>query len=389
MNSFLPKLYKVTGSRAAQKQSTQEWFVTVDEEEGSFTTHAGKLGGKIKPKLTLVKPKNVGKSSETTVAQQAVIEAKAKWKYQVDRKLYKVDLEDGIPPLYLPPMLAMDATKHPHRIDWVKRSYISQPKLNGVRVLAIKEAEGVVKLQSREGTFYTIPHIQEALDGLMNLGCHPLDGELYLGEDFELGDVTGSLKPGHGHHENLMLHLFDIAHPTDTAIRRQALLRSIVKRVPYKSPLHYVPWKECESFNQLDLQHDEWAAKGFEGIMLRDTEGLYDYGEKNIFMFKYKKFVDEEFKISGVRADKDGGGLMVLYTDNSKFGGSFEGEVTEPTFTCRCKGTDAQRADILAHPEQYVGKLLTVRFSARLKSGVPEFNRGITKDGMIAVRDYE
>ena len=81
---------------------------------------------------------------------------------------------------------------------------------------------------------------------------------------------------------------------------------------------------------------------------------------------------------------------MIVQTDNSEIeGGGFDGFISEKTFTCRCKGTDAQRAHILTNPEEYIGKALTVRFSSRLKSGVPEFNRGITKDGMIAVRDYE
>lgn len=382
----LPKLYKETGSRAAAKTSIQEWFVTVDEKEGSFTTHAGKLGGKIKPKVTFVKPKNVGKSNATTAGEQARIEAIAKWRKQVERKLYKKDLNDGLPPLYLQPMLAMDATKHGHRIDWVNKAYFSQPKLNGVRFLAIKVAECDVRLQSREGTFYTVEHIQDALDKVMKLGDYPVDGELYLGEDFELGDVTGSLKPGHGRHDKLEAHLFDYVHPTNCASVRCTQLETLMRDVPSSWPVKLVPAKFCSNMEELDSQHDEWADLGYEGIMLRAADGLYDNGEKNIFMFKYKKFVDAEFKILGVKPDKDGtGGLMILQTDSCEF----DGTVTEKTFTCRCKGTDAQRAHTLTNPEEYIGKLLTVRFSSRLKSGVPEFNRGITKDGMIAVRDYE
>ena len=400
-NNYLARLFKVSGSRAAgvDKQRTLTWYVTVEEEAGTFTTHAGQLGGAIKPKVTKVKAKNVGRANETSLAQQAHLEAEAKWVKQVQRKLYKEDLGDGEPPLYLQCMLALDATKVGHRIDWGNREYLTQPKLNGVRFTAQKVAEGVVTLTSREGVLYTIPHIQSALNEVMPLGDLfsenvPLDGELYLGEDFELGDVTGALKEGTPRHLDLEAHVFDMVHPAECGLERQWSLNYFFEScVPETSPIKLVPMQYCSNMGELEKQHDEWAALGYEGIMLRDGDGLYDYGEKNIFMFKYKKFQDQEFLIVGVTPDKDElGGLFTMQTDNSEYVSEdqvFEGTVTEPTFTCRSKGTDAQRAHILANPDEYIGKLGTIRFSSKLKTGVPEFNRCILKDGFIAVRDYE
>lgn len=391
---YFDHLFKISGSRATNKQRTNTWFVTVDEEEGSFTTHAGQLGGKLTSKKTKVKPKNTGRANATTVAEQAHIEAKAKWVHKVERELYKRDLEDGMAPLYLKCMLALDAAKYPHRIHWDNRSYFTQPKLNGVRFIAEKLAEGNVRLTSRKGTFYNVPHIQAAINKVMEVGGVPLDGELYLGEEYELGDVTHALKKGTENHLKLQAHLFDLVHHTAPGLKRYVALKGLFEsRIDSSMPIKLVPAVICESAQELDQQHDEWAAKGFEGIMIRDVDGLYDYGEKNEFLYKYKKFQDQEFKIVGVIPDKDElGGLFVLETDNSEFVDAdqvFEGEVTVSTFNCRSKGTDAQRAHVLAHPDEYIGKLLTVRFSEKLKTGVPEFNRGITKDGMIAVRDYE
>lgn len=399
-NNYLAHLFKISGSRANPKgRKRLTWFVTVQEEKGTFTTYAGIVNGVIKPKVHKVKPKNVGKSNETTPAQQAHKEAEATWVKQVQRKLYKEDLEDGEEPLHLQCMLALDATKVGHRIDWGNREYFTQPKLNGVRFIAQKLAEGVVTLTSRDGVLYTIPHIQSALNEVMILGDvliknEPLDGELYLGENFELGDVTGALKEGTPRHLDLEAHLFDMVHHTEPGLERQWSLNYIFEsRVPEKSPIKLVPMQPCSSLEELKHQHEDWAELGYEGIMLRDSNGLYDYGEKNIFMFKYKKFQDQEFLITGVTPDKDElGGLFLMQTDNSEYvdeGLEFEGTITEHTFTCRSKGTDAQRAHILANPDDYIGKLGTIRFSFKLKTGVPEFNRCITKDGFIAVRDYE
>lgn len=387
---YLHEIFKVGGSRMAKNNSTQVWFVDVQEDDGTFTTHAGQLGGKITPKITKVKPKNVGRANETSAGEQAHLEAKAKWIRQVERKLYKRDLDDGMAPLYLPPMLAMDATKNPHRIDWVNRTYISQPKLNGVRFVAQLKIDGTVTLQSREGMYYTVQHIQDALAKIMKPGI-PLDGELYLGEEYELGDVTGALKPGKPLHPLLKGCLFDLVHDTAIASKRYAALTAIMGA--NKSPsLELVPSSPVTSHEDMDAQHDKLATAGFEGIMIRDADGLYDYGYKGIAMFKYKKFQDEEFQIVDVEPDKDGtGGLFILKTDNRHLTG-FKGAQDAPTvetFTCRNKGTNEMRADILTNPDKYVGKLLTVRFSEKLKTGVPEFNRGLTKDGMVAVRDYE
>lgn len=401
---YLSHLFQLSGSRVKpEKQRELTWFVTVHETDGSYTAHAGQFGGKITTKRTVCKPKNVGRANETTAVEQARIEAKADWLKKVQRKLYKQNLDDGTPPLFLQCMLALDAAKYPHRIRWDSRKYFTQPKLNGVRFIAQKISEDNVTLTSREGMSYAVKHIQEALNEVMTVGMPPLDGELYLGEDYELGDVTGALKPTKKRkggtvdnplHIKLEAHLFDMVHDKATGLLRYRALEKFFhdKLSGYES-IKLVPIQFCSSAADLEKQHDIKAASGYEGIMLRDSHGLYDYGEKNEFLYKFKKFQDQEFLIVGVTPDKDGtGGLFTMATDNSDHcdkHSKFDGDVTEPEFTCRSKGTNEQRAHILANPHEYIGKLLTIRFSEKLKTGVPEFNRGITKEGMIAVRDYE
>lgn len=386
--SIEKKLYRKSGSVNSGKEfTTQVWWVTLGPNTDQFTAHAGRLDGAITTKVTTVKSKNIGKANETTPEQQALIEATAKWQHKVQRDLYKIDLKDGKEPLYLEPMLALDASKYPHRINWGKATYVTQPKLNGVRVTAHKGLEGTVTLTSREGMLYDVAHIQKALETIMFRG-HVYDGELDLGNEYELGDVTRALKPKADNHSKLGFHVFDMVHPTLPFFERHTYLQN--QYFP-QSGIELIPNAFCESWEEINTQHDAHVAAGYEGIIIRDCESLYDYGAKNVGMFKYKKFQDEEFVIADVVADKDGtGGLFRLVTDNATLTDHpFPHKITEPMFTCRAKGTNAQRAHVLNHSEEYIGKLLTVRFSQKLKSGVPEFNRGITKDGHIAVRDYE
>jgi hypothetical protein len=53
------------------------------------------------------------------------------------------------------------------------------------------------------------------------------------------------------------------------------------------------------------------------------------------------------------------------------------------TFEVRMTGPDAVRTDIVQHPENWKGKMITVKYNDVLDSGIPQFARG------IAARDYE
>ena len=65
----------------------------------------------------------------------------------------------------------------------------------------------------------------------------------------------------------------------------------------------------------------------------------------------------------------------------------------QATFTCkiqngsvfdvRCKGTDEQRREQWTNRQDYVGKMLTVKYQCLSDAGIPVFPVGIT------VRDYE
>lgn len=384
--NYLQPLFKISGSRASKRQTMMTWSVTVNESEGSFSVHYGAAGGKITTKTTICQPKNIGRINETSAAKQAHIEAAAKWDHQVNRKLYKADIDDGIPPIYTKPMLALDLSKHAKRINWNKRQYVTQPKLNGVRVIASRDND-TIKLQSREGMSYSIKHIETALLDIMPGGL-TIDGELFLGNGYDLGDVTSALKPGTARHSKLELHVFDIVDAEDRQDYRLDMLDSFFSDVVSYSAfagfsIKMVESKACDSMAELDAEHDRLVAQGYEGVMLRDLAGVYDFGEKNIFVGKYKKFKDEEFKIVDVIADKDGCAIMVLKTDNRAMGGDISGNVTVATFNCRCMGSNAARKAQLASKWALIGLPLTVRFSQRLKSGAPEFCRG------VAVRDYE
>src|SRR5574343_168256 len=139
----LPTLYKKTSTGA-----TQMWSIGVDGN--NIIVNFGQVDGKIQRTEEVISAgKNIGRSNETTPAEQALLEATAKWEGKI-KKGYVEDVsraeagEKDIDGGY-DCMLAHKFADHGHKI---KYPGYTQPKLNGHRCLAVIE-NGVATLWSR------------------------------------------------------------------------------------------------------------------------------------------------------------------------------------------------------------------------------------------------
>ena len=117
----LPTLYKIDS-----KGKLREWNVIFDGDQ--FWTEGGISGMKMNvAKPTTCKPKNIGRSNETTSEEQAELEARAKW----DKKLndgYASSPEEAQEKKFFEPMLAQ---KFEDRLSELKFPCYSQAKLDG------------------------------------------------------------------------------------------------------------------------------------------------------------------------------------------------------------------------------------------------------------------
>ena len=110
------------------KGKIRQWSITTSGD--TYTVEHGVKDGKLQTKDTKCKAKNVGRSNATTPEEQAILEAQAKWVFQVNRDDYHWDVTKAN--RQIRPMLAMDYLKVSHRVDWEQA--VSQPKLDGVRL---------------------------------------------------------------------------------------------------------------------------------------------------------------------------------------------------------------------------------------------------------------
>jgi DNA ligase-1 len=336
--------------------------------------------------------------------EQAVSEAEGRIKKQVDKgyREDKAELEE-LPVL---PMLAGDYNKIGHRINYEKGVYLSD-KLDGVRLMAKCLKDGSVKLESRTGQPYDLPHIVEELKGIMQPG-DILDGEAYL-HGYALQDITSAVKRTdtqkkvdaavkkndklltaesleelreaihiHELRPKLQFVVFAVIE-SETVSQDMPFSEVVIETYGYRNYramdnpfIKFIHYELAYSEEAMKAAHKDAVKRSFEGIMIRNSDGVNESGKRSADLQKYKEFVDSEFVILDVEPNKDDGSSFLVQND-----------LNEETFSVTL-GSMAQRAEFLANKELYIGKLITVKYQARYKDTLlPQFPTG------VAIRDYE
>lgn len=179
----LPTLYK--------KSSTgkiEQWEVFVSQKlDGRCHVNStfGEVDGKMQTTFdTITEGKNIGKSNETSVYEQACKEAKSKWEKK-KKKGYVESIEaaqagevDDLIEGGIEPMLAHVYEKHGDKIVF---PCLAQPKLDGIRCIAIKKGPEVTLWSRTRKRITSCPHIEDAIKlNFAHIANIILDGELYV-----------------------------------------------------------------------------------------------------------------------------------------------------------------------------------------------------------------
>lgn len=377
-----PKLY--------DKSSTgkiKTWEIAVFEmgKKAEIKIKTGYVDGKIRTLTRVVdKGKNIGKVNSTTPYQQACLEAESKYKRKQDKGYVSQISQVGKKPNYLP-MLAKTyySKNHPRVVKGeVKETkvilpLIIQPKLNGVRCIARKE-DGVVYITSRLGKDYA-PVCSKLANQLRLVmqNTEIWDGEIYV-HGWTFQRIIRAIKKKRADTRKLQFHRYDICDTTLTMRERWQI--SLTK--PENKYIKHVATLPIKQKDEIKHFHDQWVKVGYEGIILRDPKGMYQFGHRVPALLKYKEFIDEEFPISAfkydIRQDTDDNDNIiqrkcikfVCYTKNGNH------------FDVVPQGSLKQRELWWNNPPN-TGKKLTVRYQELSEDGRPIFPIG------IGVRDYE
>lgn len=391
-----PTLYALSKTGAIRVYNI---VVTLDNENKTATittAKQSKIGGKETiDTYVFDKGVNIGKANETTYLEQALLEAESRYNKQLDlgysvvipteEMQYNTDASGNMKPMLA---ISYDATK-------IQFPCIAQPKYDGVRCLTFEGKGGEIHLLSRKGKEYNIPHIKKWASEHKNL--LPLDGELYNHKELTFQEIVSAVKKESEITSQLSYVVYDIPvenvkfaslipfpycdendNLMDCVLQcsghnRLSMLNEIAKRDD-KGPIKISEYRICNSFDDIKHYHDECVEDGYEGIIIRNGYGIYEFGFKSSNLIKYKEFVDDEFDIIDVveATGRDAGtAVFVCLTKDGK------------KFNVKPKGDKKLRSEYFSNREKYINKKLTVKYQGLSDDGIPRFPSG------IAIRDYE
>lgn len=308
--------------------------------------------------------KNIGRSNQTSAWEQAIREAKSIIARLKDKGYNEQLVEEKASP---EPMLA---------IKWDEKRIsfpcMVQAKLDGVRCIMYKDKEGV-HLKSRRGKDLNIPHIQRYLEAHSEI--LPLDGELYNHGDLTFQGIISAVKRLSKDTDKINIIVYDKPVEGISNYDRQfKLLKSDKKKVGKNDPIKFLDTIIANNLEEIYEYHDKMVKQGYEGVIIRNFQGLYEMGYRSNNLIKLKRFFDEEFPIIDVieATGRDKGtGIFILKAKNGK------------TFNARPQGSKALRTSYWVNRKSLIGKQCTVKYQELSDYGIPRF------PSAIAIRDYE
>lgn len=370
----LPTLAKCTGKR---EMRWKIFFCDYGEDGvGYYTESWQHPNGKVKTSemTKVMKGKNIGRSNETTPFEQCAFTVYSLWtkkrnqEYNNLVEVYVDEVEHSI----VRPMLAHPYDKRKHHLT---EPFGASPKLDGVRALATlnNDVSDVFLYTRNAKPIHQMQHIKKDLFDLLKTSKLTLDGELYS-HTIPFNEISGAVrvksKPS-PLEPQIQYWIFDYVDVNTPYTKRVQNLRELIPM----NHLHlrlvdYIPVTHA----QVQSAHDEYVQSGFEGVILRQLDAMYESNRSNSLL-KYKEFQDIEFPIIDVTegvGSEAGAILYICVTENGQ------------RFTVRPRGSKEDRKEKFTNSHQWKGKTLTVRFQERDSvTSIPRFPVG------IAVRDYE
>jgi DNA ligase 1 len=339
-------------------------FWEIWTEDNVVHTKWGAVDGKFVTDSYEAKGKNIGRTNETTPTEQAQLEAQSKFEKKKRVKYFET-IAQATRVVNIKPMLAHTLTEK--RQEKLEFPVTCQPKLNGVRCFAYNLPDGSVRLMSRGGKDYTVPHVQDELKGRIPDGV-ALDGELYA-HGVNLQTIRHYIQTYSSDSLAIGLHCYDYTQipPNDN----QWLVRHISLKKWFADNPGLTHVVEVDSWRANDLleiksHHDAWVSSGYEGLIVRLNHGTYRLGARSTELLKLKEFQDSEFKVVGYKVGKDG---VPTFRCLQEEGLEFE---------ARPVGTMEERAVLMQEADSKIGQLLTVRFFERSGDNIPIFPVGVS-----------
>lgn len=293
------------------------------------------------------------------------------------------------------PLLAPneDPMSYLNYFDELQFPLLCSPKLDGIRCNTLRKG-----CLSR--TLKPLPSKQ--VQQLFSL-CDGLDGEIIVGNPCDedvynrtQSHVMSKDKPA----DDVRFYVFDCNYTTLAGIPYQGRLEEASKLVDSyinRDPSIHIEMVEqvmCNTLQELWDFEAKCLAEGYEGIMMRDPNGIYKHGRgtfKQGIIYKLKRFADDEGTIVDIIEGTNNNNLQERdergYSKRSTAKDGLTASGILGTFIVEFNGEyinvapgkfdHKQRKEILENKLAYLGELLKFRHFPRGVKEKPRFPRAI------------
>ena len=344
-------------------------------EDGSVTIKLehGQQNGKLQIKERIVtKGKNIGKSNETTIEQQAQSDLDSIYQKQLDDG-YVLDINDYKEPFR--PMLAHKYQDRGKSVDWEKDNYAST-KLDGIRCFIFVDNDGNCTFESRTGKeFKYFQHIELEVQS-KNITNAILDGELYS-ENISFEKICSLVNSDDYVPEEdveIKFYIYDMIlnNNLDETFENRYKRYSSIFDTNIDNHIISVTQTLVKSEENMKILAAQFVSENYEGLMLKQGDAKYDFGKRSVALLKYKEMHSAEFKIKDIFvAENDPDRVQIELYINP--------ENTEETFKIgTLKGNKEDNYNnYYCNRDNLINKWLTVNYQTLTSYGVPLFPVGI------------
>jgi hypothetical protein len=212
-------------------------------------------------------------------------------------------------PVYIKPMGCYDGNDHP--VEKYKKYLESDedvflmatPKIDGIRATC-QVVNGEVEFRTKTGKLIkSMDHLKN--NTFLKSLKHPVDGELYIhGKSLQYIKGLATRQYSNKDTEELEYYIFDAIMDLPAYVRRCLLVDEFDDYCnTYEAiPEHKITLVESRivtDYKKIKVMEEDFIAQGYEGVVIRKSTGMYNYGKKTPDMVKYKPYQDDEFTVLG------------------------------------------------------------------------------------------
>ncbi len=239
----------------------------------------------------------------------------------------------------------------------IKYPRLIQAKLDGIRCISLKH-EGKYIMISRTGEYFNLPYLLNEVKPLIDeFGI--LDGELYV-HGMEQSEISGIARRHMPDMFGVQLqyHLYDLGSVSHNNIR--VLNLNMIRKSNISKLIKVLASDVVQSHKDVMQFHDMYVEAGYEGAILRNITGNYEFGFRSDNLLKVKVYLDSEFELIG---------FNIKNNDIDTLNGVF---ITEEgkEFKVKLKGTREERKR--QYDDIFVGNYFTVRYLNLSVNNIPE-----------------